>query len=39
MKTILLKNINTLTKDECNKYLADKYKLIRLDPGKFVQCQ
>ena len=30
----IIKNINTLTKDECNKYLTDKYKLVSLDPGK-----
>ena len=35
MKKILLKNINSLTKDECNKYLTDKNKLVCLDPGKF----
>ena len=39
MKKILLKNINTSTKDECNKYLTDKYKLVCLDPGFFVQFQ
>ena len=30
----IIKNINTLTKDECNKYLSNKYKLVSLDPGK-----
>ena len=30
----IIKNINTLTKDECNKYLSDKYKLVSLDSGK-----
>ena len=35
----ITKNINTLTKDECNKYLTDKYKLVCLDPGLFVQFQ
>jgi len=29
-----IKNVNSLTKDECNKYLTDKYKLVSLDPGK-----
>ena len=28
------KKIEELTKDECNKYLTDKYKLVSLDPGK-----
>ena len=35
----IIKNINTLTKDECNKYLTDKYKLVSLYLGKFVQFQ
>jgi hypothetical protein len=30
----IIKNINTLKKDECDKYLTDKYKLVGLDPGK-----
>ena len=29
-----IKNVNSLTKDECNKYLTDEYKLVSLDPGK-----
>ena len=29
-----IRNVNSLTKDECNKYLTDKYKLVSLDPGK-----
>ena len=29
----IIKHINTLTKDECNKYLSDKYKLVSLDHG------
>ena len=28
-----IKNVNSLTKDECNKYLTDEYKLISVDPG------
>ena len=28
------KKIEELTKDECNKYLSDKYKLVSVDPGK-----
>ena len=35
----IIKDINSLTKDECNKYLTDKYKLVCLDPGFFVQFQ
>ena len=31
----IIKNINTLTKYECNKYLSDNYKLVSLDLGKF----
>ena len=30
----IVKNINTLSKDECSKYLTDEYKLVSLDPGK-----
>ena len=30
----IVKNINTLSKDECSKYLTDKYKLVSVDPGK-----
>ena len=30
----IIKNINTLTKNECNKYLTDEYKIITNDPGK-----
>lgn len=29
-----MKNVNSLTKDECNKYLTDEYKLVSVDPGK-----
>lgn len=29
-----IKNVNSLTKDECNKYLTDEYKLVSVDPGK-----
>jgi hypothetical protein len=29
-----IKNVNSLTKDECNKYLMDEYKLVSVDPGK-----
>ena len=29
-----IKNVNSLTKDECNKYLTDDYKLVSVDPGK-----
>ncbi len=29
-----IRNVNSLTKDECNKYLTDEYKLVSLDPGK-----
>ena len=29
-----IRNVNSLTKDECNKYLTDKYKLVSIDPGK-----
>ena len=32
----IIKNINTLTKDECNKYLTDKYKLVSLDLNKII---
>ena len=35
----IIKNINTLTIDECNKYLTDKNKLVCLDPGNFAQFQ
>ena len=31
----IIKNINTLTIDECNKYLTDKNKLFCLDLGNF----
>jgi len=30
----IVKNINTLSKDECSKYLTNEYKLVSLDPGK-----
>lgn len=29
-----IKNVNSLTKDECNKYLTNKYKFVSCDPGK-----
>ena len=29
-----IKNVNSLTKDECNKYFTDEYKLVSVDPGK-----
>ena len=31
----IINHINTLTKDECNKYLTVKNKLVCLDPGNF----
>ena len=29
-----IKNVNSLIKDECDKYLTDEYKLVSVDPGK-----
>jgi len=29
-----IRNVNSLTKDECNKYLTNDYKLVSIDPGK-----
>jgi hypothetical protein len=29
-----IRNVNSLTKDECNKYLTNDYKLVSCDPGK-----
>ena len=30
----LIRKLNTLTKEECNEYLTDDYKLVSVDPGK-----
>ena len=29
-----IRNVNSLTKDKCNKYLTNDYKLVSCDPGK-----